>query len=181
MSTSHNSNLPATMTPSSTPTNKGHDRSSLRHEDSTDWVVVKGGVDTDKEDFEMIDSTEAHCWCGGADPDICRQKGHRWPLTHVDQEELLPKEHNQSSRHLHEEKDKDQSGSSNSDGDLSTCETYTCDPGVCDTRPKKNPRIDIPSASHNTTSGPFSTLAVLTDLLDPTRDDDEDLYSAYKK
>lgn len=165
------------MTTSNTQSNQGHDRPPHGNED-TDWIVVKAGADTGKDDFEMIDAADAQCWCGGSDSELCRQKGHRWPLCRVDQGELLPKESDESSHRSNDKEEKDEGGHYKSDGDHFPGETFTCEP---DRRPKKKRRIDIPPTSHNTSSRPFSQLAVLTDLLDPTRMDDEDLYSAYRK
>ncbi|KAI3394545.1 hypothetical protein diail_2594, partial [Diaporthe ilicicola] len=77
----------------------------------------------------------------------------------------------------HQKEDKDERWNSNSDGDQSPGEIWPFDP---DPRLKQKRRMAIPPTSHNTSSGPFSTLAVLTDLLDLTRNDDENLYSAYR-
>ncbi|KAG8162080.1 hypothetical protein KVR01_007845 [Diaporthe batatas] len=170
------------MASSSTQANEGHDRPSQCNED-TDWVVVKAGADIGTEDFEIIESAEAQCWCGGSDAELCRQKGHRWPLCQVDREELLPKQPDEPSHRSHDKEDKDARADSNSDVDQPPGEDWTTGPSKSDPspRPKKKRRIAIPPVSANTSSGPFSQLAVLTDLMDQTRSDYEDLYSAYQK
>jgi hypothetical protein len=39
-----------------------------------DWVAVNSD-----EDYEMIDESEAKCWCGAEDGNLCRRKGyHVW-------------------------------------------------------------------------------------------------------
>ncbi|POS73872.1 hypothetical protein DHEL01_v207739 [Diaporthe helianthi] len=163
-----------------TPTNEGQDRPSHRHED-IDWVVVNAGTDCAKHGFEMIDSDEARCWCGGPNPDVCRQKGHRWPLCKVDRGdlELLPKQPDESSHQSHDKEDNDnEKGNAVSDGEHQPSgEIPTADPLK---EAKERRRMAIPPAPHNS-SGPFSKLTVLTELLDPTRNDEKDLCAANEK
>lgn len=50
-----------------------------------EWTVVSkdDGMDEDC-DFEMMNDSEARCWCGGMDSELCRFKGHTFPIRKVD-------------------------------------------------------------------------------------------------
>lgn len=152
------------MTKISTKINDWYDRPSTHAQDA-DWVIVKDDGDLNKEGFELIDVSEARCWCGGEDTERCRQRGHSWPLCDIDQDDLWPEELDEIGHQQHE--GKDETTSTNTTGGESSSEQINPD------NPKEAARKPEPqSVTHPPgfyESGPFTTLAVLTELLDKGR------------
>lgn len=148
------------MTTSSTKIDELHSSRS-DHTEDIDWVMVKEEGHLTKEDFEMIDAAEARCWCGGADAERCRLQGHTWPLCDIDQDDVwseLPREHYQPYQEATETK------SSNSTGDDSA--TEHADPDVSKEPREKPAEQSIAHPLGVYKSGPFTKLAVLTEILE---------------
>lgn len=163
----YNSTVLSTMTTKETQTIERHECFSHDNQDS-DWVMVNADGPLAKENFELIDAADARCWCGGSDPDRCRRQGHSWPLCNVDQGELWPKRPDEISYQSHDEEE--ESAGNKSPGDQSADKQRRAgNPKEAEKKPAQR-RMSVPPTSQN--SGPFTKLAILTDLLDPTRNDD---------
>lgn len=149
------------MTTSITKIDEQRDSHSDRTQDA-DWVMVKEEGQLTKEDFELIDAAEARCWCGGADADRCREKGHTWPLCDVDQEDLWPELPN---KHCRSHQEQPETEGSSSTGDLSNgsdqSNTKESKETTRETTPKSETRI--PEFYKR---GTFTTLADLTYILE---------------
>lgn len=151
------------MTTSSTQTNEQEDSTS-QHTQDADWVMVKNEVHKTKGDFELIDAAEARCWCGGSDAERCRLRGHTWPLCTVDQGGFFSK----GPDEIHSQPDEeDGTESSNSSGEQSAGGESNADDSKGATR-KTTPQSETHSPGFYE-SGPFTTLAVLTDILEKGR------------
>lgn len=123
------------------------------HAQDADWVLVKEDAYLDNgEDFELIHAAEARCWCGGADPGRCRVQGHRWPLCDIDRDGLWPRESTSRSAG-----DDESDGGRSSSADDDDSEEATRDP---------TPEGVQPGFYEGE---PFTSLAVLTELLDRGR------------
>lgn len=156
-------NLSSTMTTSPTQTSEREDSTS-HHSQDADWVIVKEDRHLLKEDYELIDAAEARCWCGGADAERCRLRGHTWPLCHIDQGELLPEESDENNDKPHEE---DVTDSSKSAGEQSAGEESKAD-GSKEVQQKPTPQGETDEPWFYET-GPFTRLAVLTEILEKGR------------
>lgn len=160
----HISTLVSKMTTSSTRTDEREDSAS-HHAHDTDWVIVKEDRHLIKEDYELIDAAEAQCWCGGSDAERCRLRGHTWPLCDVDQGDLWPEELDEIHHKAHEEEAETES--SNSAGEQSASGESNADDSGEDTR-ESTPQGDTQQPWFYE-KGPFTRLAVLTEILEKGR------------
>lgn len=148
-------------TGSSSQTYSGH-HIAPHHAQDADWVLVKEDAYIDNgEDFELIHAAEARCWCGGADPERCRLRGHRWPLCDIDRDGLWPREEIDSVGCSAGDDDESDCGRSSSADDDDSEEESTRDPTSEGVQPGFYE------------GGPFTSLAVLTALLDSGRYSDK--------
>lgn len=154
------------MTTSYTQNKERHERGSLDNED-TDWVIVKVDEPLTKEDYDLIDEAEARCWCGGSDAERCRQQGHNWPLCNVDQGEFWPKEPDVTHSRPDENENEKGKGNTDSGGHQTADKQSSAAHSKGLTKSPAPHDASHPSISEN--SGPFTKLAILTELLDPTR------------
>lgn len=152
------------MTKTSNKINDWYDRPS-NHTQDADWVIVQEDGDLKKDSFELIDAAEAHCWCGGSDTKHCRQRGHSWPLCDVDQDDLCPERLDEIGHQKHQEKN--ETTSTSTTGSEFSSEQSNPDGSKEATRKPKPQSETHPPGFYG--SGPFTTLAVLTELLDKGR------------
>ncbi|KAG6355182.1 hypothetical protein INS49_004263 [Diaporthe citri] len=149
------------MTTSSTRTNEREDVASHRTQD-TDWVIVKEEI---SEGYELIDAAEAQCWCGGSDAERCRLRGHTWPLCNIDQGELWPESPDGILYQPHEEETETESSDS-PDERTASRESNADDSKEIARKPTPQKETHEPWHYER---GPFTTLAVLTEMLDKGR------------
>lgn len=152
------------MTADNTRNGERHDRVS-NDDQETDWVIVKANEPLAKEDYDLIDEAEARCWCGGSDAERCRQQGHTWPLCNVDQGDFWSKQPNET-QYQPQENDREK-GNTDSGGHQSADKQSSAGQSKEATKNPASPDASHPPISDN--SGPFTKLAILTELLDPTR------------
>lgn len=151
----------STMTKTTTKVNDWYDRPSNNTQDA-DWVIISEDGDLSKDGFELIDAAEAQCWCGGSDTESCRQRGHSWPLCDIDQDDLWPEQLDEIGQQQHEEKDKPTS-TTNPRGESSSEKSNSDDSKEATKKPNPRNAAQPPGLYE---SGPFATLAVLTELLE---------------
>lgn len=152
------------MTADNTRNGERHDRDS-NDDQETDWVVVKADEPLAKEDYDLIDEDEAQCWCGGSDAERCREQGHTWPLCNIDQGELLPK--GSDDTHSQPQENQNENENANSDEHKFTSKQPSAGHSKEATKNSAPYCPSHPPVPDN--SGPFTKLAILTELLDPTR------------
>ncbi|KAI7778567.1 hypothetical protein LA080_001988 [Diaporthe eres] len=152
------------MTTSSTQTDE-REGSASHHTQDTDWVIVKEDRHLIKEGYDLIDAAEARCWCGGSDAKRCRLRGHAWPLCNIDRGDLWPEQTDELHYKAHEEEAEAESSSSG--GEQSTSGGSNSDDSKRDTqKPTPQREADQPWFYER---GPFTSLAVLTEMLEKGR------------
>lgn len=158
-----------TMTKTSTKINDWYDRPS-NHTQDVDWVIVTEDGDLNKDVFELIDAAEGQCWCGSSDIEECRQRGHSWPLCDIDQDDLRPEQLDEIGHQKHG-KEEEMTSTTTTRGESSSKQSDSSDSKEANskeaTRKPKPQSVNHPPGFDE--SGPFTRLAVLTELLENGR------------
>lgn len=152
------------MTKTSTKINDWYDSPS-NHTQDADWVIVTEDGDLNKDGFELIDAAEARCWCGSSDTEHCRQRGHSWPLCDIDHDDLWPGQLDEIGHQRHGKKG-EMTSATNTSGESSSEQPKPSDSKEATRKPQPQ-SVTHPPGFYD--SGPFTTLALLTELLENGR------------